>query len=261
MVCELIAVLAGVYLGRGADDLSSAVGGALASLRQNLVAEVKAAGFAERATRRWAAILDDVEWPETLAEIAPDRSDFSPLREVNPRPGSTEWESAKVGRKVACESVNEMYMVRTLSYAANVEWFCEQPVAIEYFLDGRVRTYYPDLLVWLDDGRCVLVEVKGLPDMASWINQEKAEAARKYCARRGWGFIVTDGTRTLRQFMRREVSEEVATLFKNALSGGVVSWPQIQAMRARADFTSVDVSVLALREKWRLTYPYRLAFR
>ncbi|MET9261952.1 TnsA endonuclease N-terminal domain-containing protein [Amycolatopsis sp. NPDC004079] len=171
---------------------------------------------------------------------------------MNPK-RSIVWESPKLGREVACESDTEMHVVRTLSYATQVEWFCEQPLTIDYVLDGVERTYYPDLLVWLDDGRCVLVEVKGLPDMASWINQAKTEAARKCCARRGWGFVGTDGTRTLRQFMQRDVATDVFTLLKSALSEGALNWRQLNALRASADFDSVDVAVLALREKWRLT--------
>jgi hypothetical protein len=104
---------------------------------------------------------------------APDRSAFVPRREVNPK-RAIKWASAKLGREVACESDTEMHVVRTLSYATQVQWFCEQPLTIDYVLDGVARAYYPDLLVWLDDGRCLLVEVKGLPDMASWINQAKS---------------------------------------------------------------------------------------
>jgi hypothetical protein len=95
-------------------------------------------------------------------------------------------------RPVAYESGLELSLIRALDRAPQVRWFCEQPATIGYWFAGRHCTCYPDMLAVTDEGSCILIGVKPLPDLPLAINLAKAAAARTFCARQGWGFLVTD---------------------------------------------------------------------
>ena len=135
--------------------------------------------------------------------------------------------------------------------APQVEWFCEQPAAIGYIFAGRHRTYYPDLLAATKDGYCILIEVKPLLDMPLAINQAKAAAARAFCARNGWGFLVTDLRRSLNDLLTMPVPEEASRQFADALrETGTMTWQDIKAHRARCGLTAVQVAALATQRGW-----------
>jgi hypothetical protein len=161
---------------------------------------------------------------------------------------------------VAFESRDELSLIRALDMAPQVLWFCEQPAAIGYIFAGRHRTYYPDLLAATKDGYCILIEVKPLLDMPLAINQAKAAAARAFCARNGWGFLVTDLRRSLNDLLPMPVPEEASRQFADALrETGTMTWPDIKAHRARCGLTAVQVAALATQRGWCITLsPYRM---
>jgi len=139
----------------------------------------------------------------------------------------------------------ELSLIRALDVAPQVEWFCEQPAAIGYIFAGRHRTYYPDLLAATKDGYCILIEVKPRLDMPLAINQAKAAAARAFCARNGWGFLVTDLRRSLNGLLTMPVPEEASRRFADALrETGTMTWQDIKAHRARCGLTAVQVAAL-----------------
>lgn len=90
-----------------------------------------------------------------------------------------------------------------------VEWSSES-IVIPYHdkSTGRLRRYFPDFYFKRRDGRCFLVEVKPLRETTpptrngktekrflteclTYVrNQSKWDAARRWCERRGWDFIV-----------------------------------------------------------------------
>lgn len=167
-----------------------------------------------------------------------------------------------MGREVSDESVSELSLIRALDWAPQITWFCEQPVAIGYTFAGRHRTYYPDLLVATDDGYCVLIEVKPSLDMPLAITQAKADAARKFCADRGWGYFLTDdGGRTVHDLVTLPVPEQAAQAFADALyTAGTMTWRDIKAHRELQGLTSVQVGALAVQRGWHIRLgPYRMS--
>ena len=172
-------------------------------------------------------------------------------------------ESVQLGRKVAFESRAELSLIRALDMAPQVTWFWEQPTAIGYTFAGRHHTYYPDLLAATEDGYCILIEVKPLLDMPLAINQAKAAAARAFCARNGWGFLVTDLRRGLNDLLTMPVPEEASRQFADALrETGTMTWQDIKARRARCGLTAVQVAALATQRGWYITLsPYRMTVR
>ena len=229
----------------------------LLTVRQaQLARETRSARAAERISR----LLSHAEWPGGRS-LAPPREAISPQRETEGY-GAGTWPSKKLNREVSYDSLAELSAIRLLDRAPQVLWFCEQPTAIGYSYAGRHRTYYPDLLAATSDGYCVLIEVKPLNDMALAVNQAKAAAARAFCARSGWGYLLTDADdRTLHDLLNAKVPEHAARGFTAALHAkGSMTWPDIKAQRERHQLTPVQLSALALRSKWHITLdPYRIS--
>lgn len=67
--------------------------------------------------------------------------------------------SLKEGRMVACESTLERDFAILVEADTSVLAYSEQPITIEYVLDGKAHSYTPDFAV-LRNGRIIFVEVK-----------------------------------------------------------------------------------------------------
>jgi Sigma-70, region 4 len=227
--------------------------------RAELAREARRARSAQQAAADLDKMLPNVEWPGGRAP-APPRSAIRPQRETD-ADGAGTWPSEKLAREVSYDSVAELSLIRVLDRAPQVVWFCEQPAAIGYTFAGQHRTYYPDLLIATSDGHCVLVEVKTLREIPLAINQAKAAAARAFCARHGWGYLVTDsGGRTAQDLLRLRVPEDAAQGFTDALhQTGTMTWREVKAQRERQSLTALQVSALALQRGWIIELgPYRV---
>ena len=100
--------------------------------------------------------------------------------------------SKKNQRMVRCESLLELDFVRSAEFARNVIRYEEQPVTIDYRLDGRPRRYTPDFLLTWRDGTRWYVEVKPSELLAMEKNQEKFLAITEFFKDRGQRFITID---------------------------------------------------------------------
>lgn len=117
-----------------------------------------------------------------------------PVRKVSNRGGNVigHFLSIKMKRMVAFESLIERDYLYLLDYEADIEWFEEQPLTIEYRQDGKVLRYTPDFHI-VEAGRNMLVECKPHALVDREENQRKFRAARTWCANRDWEFrVVTD---------------------------------------------------------------------
>ena len=63
--------------------------------------------------------------------------------------------SQKCGRSVHLESPLEYDLAIQLEFDPSVILFQEQPLAVKIQYDGKIRTVYPDLAVYKDDGSTV----------------------------------------------------------------------------------------------------------
>lgn len=103
--------------------------------------------------------LDKTDWPSVIAP-PPPVAQVSSQRVVNDSDIAGHFYSQKLERTVQYESGLELDIMTLLERSEQVSFYQEQPVAIPYSFKGRLRKYYPDLLVATVDGRCLLVEVK-----------------------------------------------------------------------------------------------------
>lgn len=160
---------------------------------------------------------------------------------------------------MAYESETELHMIQLLSFAPQIAYYQEQPLTVGYEFDGRERTYFPDLLVATTDGRCVLVEVKPVFEMATAVNLAKYRALERLCRERGWG-LLTDGNRTRALLENHEADDRVAELVGPLLDAGeVLGWPHVLAALDGRRPGSLEFAALVLRHGWDWrTRPFRL---
>ncbi|WP_309892487.1 sigma factor-like helix-turn-helix DNA-binding protein [Archangium sp.] len=201
----------------------------------------------ERRRQRMEKLLQSVVWPSSKRRM--DRWEHPRrAREINPdsEGQSGTFDSKKLGRPVAYESRLERRFFLLLEHLEEVEWYQEQPFAVPYELDGVPRTYYPDVLFNLRDGRGVVVEVKPTLYMARHENVCKWKGLQAFCQERGLGMLVTDGSRTLRDLERLRVPATFERRLLSALEGGPLSWSTIVRLRT-SDVPSLALEAVVLQ--------------
>jgi hypothetical protein len=101
--------------------------------------------------------------------------------------------SLKMKRMISFESTLEKDLIYLLDYDQRVSYFEEQPLRIEYRLVGKRRLYHytPDFHV-IVDGQNWLYECKPDRYIDTDENQQKFEAARRWCLEREWKFLVVN---------------------------------------------------------------------
>ncbi|MGW0735588.1 TnsA endonuclease N-terminal domain-containing protein [Streptomyces sp. NPDC002851] len=218
-------------------------------------------GRVDRATQRWAALAEDVTWFEPPQQRPPAPGELNTLRDANKDDEySGTWYCPKLNRDVAYESRIERQVIQLLSFAQQVEYYQEQPLDISYQFAGKQYTYYPDLLVATTDGRCLLIEVKPVYEMAIAINIAKYWAMEEFCRERGWGLLTTDGARTRKHLENRSTDPRLEAALSTALTEHEeLTWPQVHAAIGSIPLDSMDLAALILQHGWTWhTRPYRL---
>lgn len=257
---SLVARLAGADKVR-ADNLAAEASTVRVLRHQAARREAARQGRVERATRRWAALVDDVDW-FGASEPAPPRAQLETLREEGTGAGARfgTWHCPKLDRDVAYESETELRVIQLLGFAPQIAYYQEQPLAIGYEFAGKRRTYYPDLLAATVDGRCVVVEVKPVYEMAMAVNVAKYRAVEEFCRSRGWGLLATDGYRTRRLLERRTVDPRLESALIAALDArGELTWPQLRAAAGSLPLDTLSVCALILKHGWAWhSRPYRI---
>lgn len=170
------------------------------------------------------------------------------------------WYSARLDRHFVYDSRCELNVIQLLASSDLVNDIQEQPLALGYTVAGRHRTYYPDLIVTLNDGRILLIEVKPVSYMPLTENQAKYTVARAVCRRNGWGFLVTDGRRHLQDLAKHRVVPQVEEALTGAIARHPLTWRDVLNLRQKHDITYRDLCALILRDRWEFGLaPFRIA--
>lgn len=216
----------------------------------------------ERQRQQLYTWLQDVIWPPHIRPLD-ERSwgAFSAQREVSAdsRGRTGAFYSHKLKRHIAYESELEWRFLERLEELGEILFYQEQPLQIPYQVKDRPRTYYPDIFFVLNDGRGIVVEIKGISEMALFYNWTKWTALRAYCREQGYGLLVTDGRYSLQAVGRWEVRPAVRLALLDALVHGPLGWPEYKALREQCGITTRELYALVIRGKlrWGLQ-PFRL---
>ena len=205
----------------------------------------------------FAVLLENAFWPDNVLRQS------APLPSAVPkRPGkenSIVFWSHKLDRQVMCDSELERHVFLQLDDHPLVASFLEQPLALDYQHLARIRTYFPDALVKLVDGRTLLVEIKPATQMGLAENVAKWRAAFQFCRARGYGFLVTDNRCTLSQVLDRHIPPGFEKRLGAALRKGHLDWPTCKRIRDEERARALDLTTFVLRNRlvWTLS-PMRI---
>lgn len=103
--------------------------------------------------------------------------------------------SLKTNRQHNFESGLERDFLQTIDFDSKVEYYCEQPITIEYKLDGINHFYTPDVLVYYKDNKKykpTLYEIKYRKNLKENWNEfrPKFKAAIEYAHSKNWRFKI-----------------------------------------------------------------------
>lgn len=244
-------------------QLVNEVGSRVAAVRKRLRelerVERKAAVADSHATSHLQRWLSHVEWPAatTMSHSCPipDRA----IRHIDVNEeghGSTFFD--KLGRDAAWDSRFEARLLRILNDSSLVATFQEQPVRVPYRWGRHTRSYYPDVVAQLRDGRTVLIEAKPIYEVAYAVNQDKFDAGRVYAHSRGWGWLVWTDRYSVPELMRRDIDPVLAERITAAVTAGDLDWSSVRRLNAHG-LGLLDLITLTVANRWRWERePFRL---
>ena len=97
------------------------------------------------------------------------------------------------GEKMHYRSGYEKEVYDCLERIGDVIAYKVEPFSVPYYHKGKMRQYFPDLLIQYSDGSVEMWEVKPSNQTAASQNQAKFKAAELYCTQRGWRWdIITE---------------------------------------------------------------------
>lgn len=98
------------------------------------------------------------------------------------------------GKEMHYRSGWEHDVYRCLEADDNVTGYMVESFRVEYYLNGKAKNYYPDLLVAFADGHFEVWEIKPANQHTLPVNQAKWAACKAHCLARGWGWEVVNET-------------------------------------------------------------------
>ena len=229
--------------------------------RQRLVAATLSFGEHERERERTErkqrlrqqAFLDHLVrgafWPSEHRSLSASPGGAKRVVQNGSRGECGIFNSGKLDRVVEYESELERELLMQLDDHPAVAWFQEQPLALEYELDGRPRVYYPDVLIGLGDGRVIVCGVKPRFQMGLHVNLVKWRAAVRFCRRHGYGLLVTDGRTSLPDLLARPVPSAFRKRMLAALQDRPLTWPVCLTVRQATGAMSLDLVALIVQER------------
>ncbi len=212
----------------------------------------------ERATAHLTRWLDHVDWAPATTRISPLPTQSARLIDLTEE-GKYSLYLDKVHREVLADSRFEQRFLRILNASSLIETFQEQPLCIGYQHKGRDRSYYPDLILKLADGRVILVEVKRVAELAYAKNQAKFAAARTYAHQRGWGWLVWTAAASIPELLSRTIAPDFQNRLTALVQSGNATWYTIRELE-KEGLHFLDLVSLTLRNQWRWERtPFRLS--
>lgn len=211
--------------------------------------------YATSHLQRW---LSHIEWPADTTQShcpIPDRA----VRQVDvDEEGHGATFLDKLGRDAAWDSRFEARLLRILNDSHLVATFQEQPVQVPYQWGGHTKSYYPDVVAQLHDGRTVLIEAKPIYEVAYAVNQDKFDAGRVFAHSRGWGWLVWTDRCSIPELRRRDVDPVLAERITAAVMAGGLDWSTMRCFKAQG-LQLLDLITLTIVNRWRWERePFRL---
>lgn len=236
-------------------DLSSAAGSAY-------VQGLSPAQVTENANRTLRLLIESVEWPDKLtvwsgsvAEMSFDRS--GDCQSLTNNPAGTFW-SAKNRGSIKYDSPLQFRFYQMLEDASLVLWYSRRDAS------GRSMGTPGEgsVLITLSDKRILLAEIMPLKKMSLPSCKSRLAALNKHCHSAGLGLMVTDGSFSLGQLERHDLSEKLAEKFLDFLQSHKAGLDEklCRQFLLREGATELDLMTIIFKNGLDLEhYPFRVS--
>lgn len=94
------------------------------------------------------------------------------------------------GKEFTYRSSYECAVLECLELLPEIVKYDVEPIRIPYFYKGQEKNYIPDISLCFSDGHIEIWEIKPANQTSLEQNTAKWDAAKLFCATRGWDFIV-----------------------------------------------------------------------
>lgn len=197
-------------------------------------------------------LLQDVFWPGWTKQVSPGEFSFptssTESLDLN-RPGAGCFYSSKVGGLVPYLSELEYKFAQALEHSELVSSYFRKPVAVPYEMWDKTHEYYPDFLTVLRDSRVIIAAVVPAPEMARRQNWNRWRGLRRYCQSKGYGFLVSNGTRTFQQVARHPVRSNICDGLLSLVAQGWASKAKFARWREQSGMTDEELFATVIRNR------------
>ena len=230
--------------------------------RDEYRSEASRVKMATRATVRVDRFVAHALWPSTTKPLH-DLSAFSCRRAlpVKPRGQAGYFDSCKLKRRVQYESLLEREVFEDFERASTIISYQEQPLQVDVTIDGASFRYTPDVVVHLNDGRGVVIELKPPHKLGLFDGWLRWAALARWCGEAGLGLLVGSPRFTFIDLLRAPCNPWLRTEVLRAIDTGPVLWADYRQLAVACSAPMTELAPIAVCEvlDWRLV-PFRVCF-
>ncbi len=207
-------------------------------------------------------LFKDVAWPQNFKNTSID--DFlqvHPKRSVNHDSESISgsFYSKKNEANIEYESQLEFHFCKYLEELEYVSNYVQQPMGILYTISEVIHDYCPDFLVRLNDGRCIVVEIKPHMRMGYYSNIMKWIGLQNFCQKEGYGYLIIENSRNLNDYICAELDQKKVEFLLFNVNDRVLYWSDYKKLREEVHLSWSELNSIILQHNLKFTsFPFRL---
>jgi hypothetical protein len=169
------------------------------------------------------------------------------------------FDSSKLKRPVQYESSLELKVFEAFEMVSTVIAYQEQPLQVDVTIDDVEFRYTPDVVVHLDDGRAVVIELKPPHKLGLFDGWLRWASLARWCGAAGLGLLVGSPRFTVVDLLRTRCNPQLATEVLRAIDAAPVSWGDYRELAVACSAQMTELASVAVHEMldWRLV-PFRL---
>ena len=154
--------------------------------------------------------------------------------------------------EVSYDSPYEKKIIEDFDNCSFIKRIKTQSLVIDY-KSGiiKMRKYYPDIELLLDDGIVAIIEVKPFREMVNKHNLDKHRALARYCKKNGFGFAILDcDYYSFEDLKREKVSKNISNKFiKFVKEKGNVIFEECESFKEEYNITDFQICNIILNSK------------
>ena len=100
-------------------------------------------------------------------------------------------------------------------------------------MTDKDHIYYPDFFVMLQDGRCVVVEIKSHSHMGFYRNIMKWISLQDFCMKYGFGYLIIENSQSINDYIYAEIDKLKMESFLQYIEDKQISWNEFRQIREK----------------------------